>query len=206
MQWLGALIGGALELGGGMLQNIQQKKEATKNRVFQKYMSDTSYQRVMEDMRKAGLNPILAYKGAGASTPGGAMAPIQNIGKGAGATAMAIARFKEEQRNLKANTNVREEDYWLTRTQNSNEVLRNRILEQDLAVAKQRRFMSEMENNFYSSAYGRTMYNAEMTGKSTQNLGGALKAGAGVARNLFGPRKWKRPPVKTPKKRMRRYD
>lgn len=34
-----------------------------------KHLSDTAYQRAMTDMRAAGLNPILAYKQGGASSP-----------------------------------------------------------------------------------------------------------------------------------------
>lgn len=54
--------------------------EAQKNRDFQEYLSNTSYQRAMNDMKKAGLNPILAYSQGGASTPSGSAASSASSG------------------------------------------------------------------------------------------------------------------------------
>lgn len=46
--------------------------EAANNREFQLNMAKTAYQRAVEDMEKAGLNPILAVTGGGISTGSGA--------------------------------------------------------------------------------------------------------------------------------------
>lgn len=90
-----AVIGAGASIGGGLLQsagaaaqnqaqrdiadnaNVAAAERAYAAQQFSEYMSNTAYQRTMEDMRKAGLNPILAYQQGGASTPQGVMAPVQ---------------------------------------------------------------------------------------------------------------------------------
>lgn len=51
-----------------------EAEEAQKTRDWQTLMSNTAYQRAVADMKKAGINPILAYTQGGATTPVGASA------------------------------------------------------------------------------------------------------------------------------------
>ena len=75
MSWqaVGMAVGGALlNRQATKSANKQTRLATAKQMAFQREMSNTSYQRGMADMQKAGLNPILAGKMGGASTPTGA--------------------------------------------------------------------------------------------------------------------------------------
>lgn len=68
----------ALSFLGGERSNKKSKEAAREAMAFSGKKSDTAYQRAMTDMKKAGLNPILAAGAAPASTPMGAMAAMSD--------------------------------------------------------------------------------------------------------------------------------
>lgn len=64
--------------------------EAQKQRDFEKEMSSTAYQRMVTDLKEAGLNPLLAYSNGGASTPTGSSASASS-GSGSSASSSSSA-------------------------------------------------------------------------------------------------------------------
>jgi len=93
----GMIAEAAADIGTSAYALDQARREARTNRDFQREMSNSAYQRAVADLKKAGLNPILAAKTGGASTPGGATAQIPNPPsvKGITSSAMQVKQMSE---------------------------------------------------------------------------------------------------------------
>jgi hypothetical protein len=83
--WLGPVMGSVISGAFGTRQARQQSQ-------FQERMSGSAHQREVEDLRAAGLNPILSGTGgAGASTPAGAMTGVDPV-----SSALSARRLQSE--------------------------------------------------------------------------------------------------------------
>lgn len=136
-----AIIGGIASVVGSMIgakgqsdTNTANAHEAERNRAFQERMRASQWQTSVEDMRKAGLNPALAYQQGGAGTPTGATAVHQNPAGGAAtAAAESVRTFQDMRRtNAEIEKTTAETDRTRTETQLANQNLLLKILEKEL--------------------------------------------------------------------------
>lgn len=134
---IGSLVTGGLSYLGSSSANAANRQLAQQQMAYQTDMSNTSYQRVVEDMKAAGLNPMLAYSQGGASTPSGSMATMQDEITGATSTAQQSRRLqaeidnmRESNDNIRANTSKTQADTDLT-----NQNIRNSVSQEKLNEA-----------------------------------------------------------------------
>lgn len=96
-------ISGGLSFWGAERANRAAREASDKMMEFQERMSSTAHQREVQDLRAAGLNPILSA-GGGASTPSGSMPVISNELEGVASSALQAARNEAEIDSIRAMT------------------------------------------------------------------------------------------------------
>lgn len=123
-----AVASGIASIGGSLIGASSGKKEAARNRDFQERMRNTSHQAEVEDLKKAGLNPILsATGGSGAAVPAGNVAP--GIDTDIGTKAVSSALGALQQQNLEAERNKIKADTVNTYADAANKVSSAKIIE-----------------------------------------------------------------------------
>ncbi len=183
----GPLIGGAVSAFGQHQANKAGAANVQAQMDFQERMSNTAYQRSMEDMRKAGLNPILAYKQGGASAPTGSAFTPQNVAQGATNTvssAMAGKRLRADLKNLDATNKNIVADTQLKATQQHTVNMQgmkigeeNKILRQNYHSAVAAARNAQIETKMLGTPGGHVLRIIDLIGR-------ALWPGAGVGTKL----------------------
>lgn len=129
-------------------------QQAQLDRDFQAQMSNTAYQRAVGDMKKAGLNPALAYEKGGASTPAGASAVGVNAGaprvRGVDSGPFVTAA---QVRNIEASTNKTNAEADEVRARTPTYGFQIDKLQQDVAESRQRvqSLMAEAKHSYASA-------------------------------------------------------
>lgn len=152
---MGLFSGIASAVGGiasTILGNNSAKHEAERNRDWQENMSNTSVQRRMDDLRAAGLNPLLAVQSAqgGASTPSGAQANLQHFDFNSAVNAFLAFKQGEvadaEKRRINADAQRIEDDNTLFKYKEAEKIMDMQLKSLNIDTEKLRQDLMRIQS------------------------------------------------------------
>lgn len=139
-----AIIGGLLSAGGSIYASNRSAKSAREQMAFQERMSSTAAQRSVEDYRRAGLNPALAYERT-ASSPGGAATTFEDpLSKGIN-SAQATAGFIQDMQQKKANLHLTEQQSAATLAANARDTASSHLMNAQTVTENVKRGFSTLQ-------------------------------------------------------------
>lgn len=183
----GAAIAGGAGVIGAYMTNQANSAQAQRQMDFQERMSGTAHQREVQDLRAAGLNPMLSALGNGASTPSGAAAQMQDPSEGVQKginTAIAIKQQNKEFQQKDA------------QIRNTNQDTQNKIVNTGLASAQAMSTAKDveqkiMQNKMLQQTLPSLIKKAKAEGDFSEvnQIMGIINSGASSASQLMNPLK-----------------
>lgn len=182
-----AAIGAAGNIIGSAITGSQAASAASRAAGKAKNLYQRRYQITMRDMRRAGLNPILAYQGIGGQPPNVAQAQVPNYLQGVVASAVGAGRAKGEIDLLKSQDEkasaeagaaqsrdmLNVELINLTRRQTEREAASAKQIKVDTAATLTRLPGMMSREALDKTRYGRFLRWIDMTSKSLMGKGGS---------------------------------
>lgn len=177
--------------------NAANKRAAYDQMQFQERMSNTAYQRAMADMKKAGLNPMLAYSQGGASAPAGASYsaqapdvhkpqwtnPIEAALSSASSTHSLTENLRLSEGNQKIAQANSQADIALkaAQVQSTTQSAKNAVVQQKILESQAKK--QKLEGDWAGSDTGKTLYQLN---KINESVGGVLDS-ANSATSIINP-------------------
>lgn len=159
--WLTA-AGAAL---GAMDSQNFNAEQASINRGFQENMANTSYQRRVEDLKAAGLSPMLAYSQGGAAVPtGGQASTATNVGEASASAGSTARQININREQALSQIQLQEQQQNLLGSQALNYDADTSLKQYELANMMPQRVRNLMQDTLTKGAYARaSIANARTT-------------------------------------------
>lgn len=166
----GNLLAGGLSMIGQAGANKANEMHSLENMNWQKMMSDTAHLREVQDLKNAGLNPILSVN-AGAGTGSGAQSSNESVTSGMASSIKDAILFKQAQEKQNVDINKTQQD---TATGESAERLNNALrdkAETETRATKGDARRSEIMEKIYNRLFTGAKDAESSLSKATDALG-----------------------------------
>lgn len=187
-----AAVGAISSAYGAHQANKAAKASSREQMAFQERSYKHRYQWQMEDMRAAGLNPMLAYSNSAPGALSGTSYRPQNELSdmpSAVTSGLQATRLQQELKNLKASTEntkmdtyVKDAQVGVTHNRNIQAGLENEILRQNLHSARATAEQARQTNRFFNTRTGRAVKILDLIGRGLNPFASASSSAKSTLR------------------------